>query len=62
MLLAGIQAKFGLDPRLIHSGVTSWEKSPEGLLILRSLLRGDLLRSGMLSRFGGYLDKVDFET
>jgi pyroglutamyl-peptidase len=25
MLLAGIQANFGLDPRLKHSGVTTWE-------------------------------------
>jgi hypothetical protein len=25
MLLAGIQAEFGLDPRLKHSGVTVWE-------------------------------------
>jgi hypothetical protein len=24
MLLAGIQANFGLDPRLKHSGVTEW--------------------------------------
>ena len=24
MLLAGIQAEFGLDPRLKHSGVTPW--------------------------------------
>src|SRR2546422_10947649 len=24
MLLAGIQAEFGLDPRLKHSGVTAW--------------------------------------
>jgi hypothetical protein len=25
MLLAGIQAEFGLDPRLQHSGATVWE-------------------------------------
>jgi hypothetical protein len=25
MFLAGIQAEFGLDPRLRHSGVTVWE-------------------------------------
>jgi hypothetical protein len=31
MLLAGIQADFGLDPRLKHSGVT-WEKINRGLL------------------------------
>jgi hypothetical protein len=52
MLLAGIQANFGpvcvrrtgrLDPRLKHSGVTTWEKSSEVLLIPRSLLRGDSL-------------------
>jgi hypothetical protein len=28
MLLAGIQANFGLDPRLKHSGVTSWDVVP----------------------------------
>ena len=28
MLLAGIQAKSGLDPRLKHSGVTIWELAP----------------------------------
>ena len=27
-LLAGIQANFGLDPRLKHSGVTSWDVVP----------------------------------
>jgi hypothetical protein len=41
MLLAGIQANFGLDPRLKHSGVTTWGKVIRGLLIPRSLLRGD---------------------
>ena len=28
MLLAGIQAESGLDPRLKHSGVTIWELAP----------------------------------
>jgi hypothetical protein len=41
MLLAGIQANFGLDPRLRHSGVTTWGKVSEVFLIPRSLPRGD---------------------
>jgi hypothetical protein len=28
MLLAGIRANFGLDPRLKHSGVRSWDVVP----------------------------------
>jgi membrane-bound lytic murein transglycosylase A len=39
MLLAGIQANFGLDPRLKHSGVTTGEKRSDDLLISRSFLR-----------------------
>ena len=41
MLLAGIQANFGLDPRLKHSGVTTWGKVSEVFLIPRSLPWGD---------------------
>ena len=39
MLLAGIQANSGLDPRLKHSGVTTGGKRSGDLLISRSLLR-----------------------
>jgi hypothetical protein len=37
MLLAGIQANFGLDPRLKHSGVTIWGKVIQGPQVPRRL-------------------------
>jgi hypothetical protein len=40
MLLAGIQANFGLDPRLKHSGVTTWRKVIRGPLDTPQLALG----------------------
>jgi hypothetical protein len=40
MLLAGIQANFGLDPRLKHSGVTTWGKVIRGPLDTPQLAAG----------------------
>jgi hypothetical protein len=39
MLLAGIQANSGLDPRLERSGVTSWGRAIEGHSDTRSFVR-----------------------
>jgi hypothetical protein len=41
MLLAGIQANLGLDPRLKHSGVTTWGKVIRGPLDTPQLAEGD---------------------
>ena len=40
MLVAGIQASFGLDPRLKHSGVTTWGKVIRGPLDTPQLAAG----------------------
>ena len=40
MLLAGIQAKLGLDPGLKHSGVTTWGKVIRGPLDTPQLAAG----------------------
>jgi hypothetical protein len=40
MFLAGIQANFGLDPRLKHSGVTTWGKIIRGLFDIQQLAAG----------------------
>jgi len=40
MLLAGIQENFELDPRLKHSGVTTWGKVIRGYLDTLQLAAG----------------------
>src|SRR3990172_9951095 len=44
MLLAGIQANLGLDPRLKHSGVTTWGKVIRGPLDTPQLAAGLFIR------------------
>ena len=53
MLLAGIQANFGLDPRLKHSGVTTWGKVIRVLLMPRGSY-SQVIRAGSLVFTAGF--------
>jgi len=63
MLLAGIQANFGLDPRLKHSGVTTWGKVIQGPLDTPQLAAGLFIpleaSSAILLQSPGWISRPD---